>query len=190
MINRAFIIHGWEGDPLEGWFPWLKKELEKKNWDAYVPAMPNTSHPTIDAWVAFLSEVVDAVGASTFFVGHSIGCQAILRFLETLPDDAHVGGAVFVAPWMTLTGLETKEEEAIAKPWILTPINFEKVRTVCPRITAIFSDNDPFVPLTNQQLFKEKLGAKILTEHAKGHFSGSDQITELPSALEFILSYI
>jgi hypothetical protein len=27
--KRVFIIHGWEGYPEEGWFPWLKKELEK-----------------------------------------------------------------------------------------------------------------------------------------------------------------
>lgn len=27
MTRRAFIIHGWEGYPGEGWFPWLKKEI-------------------------------------------------------------------------------------------------------------------------------------------------------------------
>ena len=29
-MKRAFIIHGWDGYPAEGWFPWLKRELEKK----------------------------------------------------------------------------------------------------------------------------------------------------------------
>ena len=24
MTKRAFIIHGWDGYPDEGWFPWLK----------------------------------------------------------------------------------------------------------------------------------------------------------------------
>ena len=29
-MQRVFIIHGWDGYPEEGWFPWLKKELEAK----------------------------------------------------------------------------------------------------------------------------------------------------------------
>ena len=60
-------------------------------------------------------------------------------------------------------------------------------KKICPKITAIFSDNDPFVHLDNIKLFQEKLGAEITMEHAKGHFSGSDGITKLPSALDAIL---
>ena len=29
-MKKVFIIHGWEGYPEEGWFPWLKKELESR----------------------------------------------------------------------------------------------------------------------------------------------------------------
>jgi len=29
-MKRVFIIHGWGGNPEEGWLPWLKKELEAK----------------------------------------------------------------------------------------------------------------------------------------------------------------
>ena len=30
-MKRVFIIHGWDGYPEEGWFPWLKEELEKED---------------------------------------------------------------------------------------------------------------------------------------------------------------
>ena len=33
-MKRVYIIHGWEGYPEEGWFPWLKKELEDRGFDA------------------------------------------------------------------------------------------------------------------------------------------------------------
>ena len=52
---------------------------------------------------------------------------------------------------------------------------------------AIFSDNDPYVPLDNQEEFKGMLNAKIIIEHEKGHFSGSTGTIELPVVLEAIL---
>ena len=33
MNKRVFIAHGWDGYPEEGWFPWLKKELETKGFE-------------------------------------------------------------------------------------------------------------------------------------------------------------
>lgn len=185
-MKRAFIIHGWGGYPEEGWFPWLKSELEKHGFIVSVLAMPHPDEPTIDDWVGTLAHTVGTPNADTYFVGHSIGCQTILRYLETI--DTPVGGAVCVAGFFDLLGLETDDERAVAQPWLHTPIDFEKISTVCPRITAIFSDNDPFVSLKESSVaFKEKLGAKIVIEHDKGHFSGSDGITELPSALQAVL---
>ena len=35
---------------------------------------------------------------------------------------------------------------------------------------TIFSDNDPYVPLDNQDDFKIRLGSKIIIDHNKGHF--------------------
>jgi predicted alpha/beta hydrolase family esterase len=53
---------------------------------------------------------------------------------------------------------------------------------------AVFSDDDEVVPQESRKLFGERLGAKTATEHAKGHFSGSDGMKELPVVLEAILS--
>jgi predicted alpha/beta hydrolase family esterase len=52
---------------------------------------------------------------------------------------------------------------------------------------VIFSKDDPVVPFDeNLPIFRDKLGAEIIVEEGKGHFSGSDGVTELPSALEAI----
>ena len=57
-----------------------------------------------------------------------------------------------------------------------------------PKSIAIFSDNDPWVPLDNQDDFRDKLGSEIIIEHAKGHFSGGDnKCFELPIVLEKVL---
>jgi hypothetical protein len=189
-MKRVFIIHGWGGSPEEGWFPWLKSELEAKGFQVVVPAIPDPDEPKIETWVPFLSQLVGVADANTFFVGHSIGCQTILRYLETLPEGAKIGGAVFVAGWYNLRNLETEEEKQIAGPWVNTPRNDEKIRRTVNKAVAIFSDNDPFVLPENQESWRTKVGAKIILENDKGHFSGSDGINKLPSALESVLSMI
>ncbi len=182
MNKRVFIVHGWGGDPEEGWFPWLKQQLEKENVVVEVPEMPQTETPKMEAWVSHLEHVVGEVDEQTYFVGHSIGCQTILRFLAQLPEGKKVGGVVLVAPWMTLMN-QSSEEMEIARPWIETFIDFDKVKTRTQKFVAIFSDNDEFVPIENKELFEKHLNAKSSVEHEKGHFSGGDGIAELPSVL-------
>lgn len=38
---------------------------------------------------------------NTYFIGHSIGCQSIDRYLEILPSETKIGGVVYVAGWLT-----------------------------------------------------------------------------------------
>ena len=190
MQKRVFIIHGWSGYPKEGWFPWLKNELRARDIRVNVPKMPHADRPKINEWVSQLKKLVGKTDENTFFVGHSIGCQTILRYLETLSGNQKIGGAVFVAGWFTLVNLETSEEEKIAKPWLKKPINVSKIKKQLNKVVVIFSDNDSVVPQENQKIFKQKLGAKIIIEHKKGHFSGNDGIKKLPAALKALLQMI
>ncbi|MFH1174552.1 MAG: alpha/beta hydrolase [archaeon] len=187
-MKRVFIIHGWEGYPEEGWFPWLKQELESRGVQVAIPAMPNPQAPTIIDWTTYLAEQVGIPDKETFFVGHSIGCQAILRYLETLPNDTKIGGTVFVAGWIHLT--PTSSNDPVALPWLETPLQWEIIRRHVDTCTAIFSDNDEYVPLQDAQIFEEKLNAEIIIEYGKKHFSGSDNVTELPAALNALLHMI
>ena len=127
---------------------------------------------------------------NTYFIGHSIGCQTILRYLESLPKGVKVGGAVFVAGWFNLTPEATEEDGAygIAEPWLKTKINFKKVLAHTNKFVAIFSTNDPFVPDSESKIFKNKLNAKIILEKNKGHFSGGDKVTKLNSVLKELLA--
>lgn len=184
-MKRVFIIHGWAGNPDNCWFPWLKSELESRGFSVVTPAMPNPKIPEINSWVNHLQGEAGEPDENTYFVGHSVGCQTILRYLETL-ENKKIGGVVFVAPWIHLKGLDD-EEIKIAKSWIETPINYDKVLKATDKFTAIFSDNDQYVPIEDAEIFKEKLGAKIITEHEKGHFADDDKVFELPLALEELL---
>ena len=188
MKKRVFIIHGWEFKPKHNWYPWLKKELENRGFEVVIPEMPNTEEPEIDAWVKYLEEVVGEPDEQTYFIGHSIGCQAILRYLEKV--NKKIGGVVCVGGWFELIGIEEEGEDIlkVARPWLETPIDFEKVRNTTDKFTAILSDDDYYVSFEkHQKSFKENLGAEIIVEHNKGHFVRDDGVTELPSILESVL---
>ena len=142
--KRVFIVHGWDYNPSMNWYPWLKKELIDHGFEVFVPEMPNTSEPEISSWVEKLKKEVGKVDENTYFVGHSIGCQTIMRYLETLDSDIQIRGCVFVAGWFNLDNLEGEEVEAIAKPWIKTNINLDKVRAIVKKVAVFLSDNDPY----------------------------------------------
>jgi hypothetical protein len=170
--------------PNAGWLKWLNKELSSKGFKVFAPNMPDKENPKIDAWVNFLKKIVGKADKDTYFIGHSIGCQAILRYLES--QDNKVGGIIFVGGWFKVKGLESKEEEEIASPWVNTPINLEKVRKKINKIVSIVSDDDPFVSLENSKIFKERLGAKIIIEKGKRHYI--ENVTkQIPAVLKEFL---
>ncbi|OHB08656.1 MAG: hypothetical protein A3I19_01255 [Candidatus Zambryskibacteria bacterium RIFCSPLOWO2_02_FULL_38_13] len=186
-MKRVFIIHRWEGGSHDDWRPWLKNELEKRGFEVYVPDMPDTETPVIEKWVSHLSDIVGMPDNNTYFVGHSIGCQAILRYLETI--DTPVGGAIFVAGWFNLENLEDNDVKAIAKPWIETPINLKKIKSVLPKSTLIISDNDPFGCFKeNKTKFAQIITKEIVVPKA-GHFTKEDGFSELPKILSELKTF-
>lgn len=185
MKGKVYLIHGWGGDSEGGWFDWLKKVLPEKGFEVEAFDMPNTFKPKIEEWVGYLEEKIsqDEINERTYFIGHSIGCQTIMRFLEKLHKHKRIAGAIFVAGWFDLIGFEMEEEMEIAHPWIHNKINFERVLDHTNNFLAIFSDNDPYVKLDEVEKFKENLGAKTVVKKGLGHFN---EVSEIKEILDFV----
>jgi len=186
MTKRIFLVHGWGGAPDGNWFPWLKRELESKNFLVTIPTMPDTFKPKIEDWVKKLGDTIGEIDKDTYLIGHSIGCQTIMRYLETLSGESKVGGVIFVAGFFNLSdGLWDEEyTKEIAEPWLSTPIDFEKIKSHTTNFIDIASDDDPYVPLSDTEIFKNKLDAKIIILKNKGHMSDDAGVKELPVVLE------
>src|SRR2546426_9728830 len=108
--------------------PWLKEQLELKGFTVAAPAMPRTEAPAIGAWISHLRREVGETGEAAYYVGHSIGCQTIMRHLEQLPAGGTARGATFVAPRFGLTH-PTAEGGPLAQAWIRTSIDFARGRS-------------------------------------------------------------
>jgi hypothetical protein len=135
----------------------------------------------MDAWLQHLAKTVRSPDRDCFFIGHSLGCITILRYIEKLKENQEVGGAVLVAGFTDDLGYGE------LKTFFLQLPDWERIKARCTKFTAIHSDNDPYVPLKYGDVFKEKLGAEVIVEHGMRHFSGDDGITELPAVLDAVL---
>ncbi len=175
MKKTVFIIHGWGGGPKELLHKLLKKKLTENRFEVIAPKMPNADEPKINEWVNFLNGQVKNLDENTYFIGHSIGCQTIMRYLETLPEKTRVGKCIFIAGWFNLDNLESEKEKRIAKPWIDTPINFDKIKIITKEILVCISSNEFYGCVKeNSKIFKEKLGAKVIIEKNMGHFTDEE----------------
>ncbi len=188
MQKRAFLIHGWGGRPEGGFRPWLKKELESHGYHVEALAMPDSDTPVIDKWIPYLTASIRDPDKNTVLVGHSLGATALLMYLEQLPETASVGKVILVAGAFTKISGHTPEQQAIAKPWLETPFNFEKIRHSSKSIVAFFSDNDPWVPLKENSEVAKKLHAKIVVEHNMSHYNEDAGIREVPAVLKEIVA--
>ena len=178
---RAVLVHGFAGHPLHGWRPWLKQELESRGWSVSIPAMPHADAPVCSEWVEAISQAVGSPVSSCALVGHSLGCMAILRYLDTLAPGHAVGTVVLVAGFGSDTARPGFES------FIHPPLNWPSLRSRASRFVALHSDNDRFIPLSEGEFLHRQLGAELIVQKGMGHFSSSEGTTRLPVALEKLL---
>ena len=190
-MNKIYIVHCWDGTKNDGWYPWLDKKISNTDNEVIRFNMPDTANPKIKEWVSELEKQVSELDENTYFVGHSIGCQTIMRYLEK-QDVKNIGGILFVAPWLDLLTEAVSDEESynIAQPWLNNPIDFEKIKNSTNKITCIFSDDDYFVALEQERKFKEILNAKTIIVKEKGHISAEDGVEELEDIYNALIDII
>jgi len=188
---RAFIIHGYLSYPAEAWLPWMKAELERRNYTVALPAMPAPDCPIISEWIAFIAQLVGEPDENTVMVGHSMGCQAVIRYLETLGTAGKaVGRTVLVAGGFPPNLSPAEAERRIhgntaLLPWFTTSVDPRKVKSAAGKCTVILSADDPYLDVAQTvALFRTNLDPEIIIENGQGHFNEDDKVVELPAALK------
>ena len=179
MIERVTIVPRWAGSPSSDWYPWLSRELSGRDGlDVEVLEMPNYQTPVIEQCVAALREHLGEnlrALAGTILVGHSVGCQALMRYLASLEpadgDGDGVGPArlVCVAGWW-----KVDEPWPSIRPWIDTSIDLPRLRAATPSgLSVLLSDNDPFTAdwRDNGSMWEQRLDADVRVFPERKHFN-------------------
>jgi predicted alpha/beta hydrolase family esterase len=177
--RRLIVIHRWAGRPDAVFYPWLRREIRRSMRDAFdevrIPLMPEPDAPVIERWVEAIGEVVGRPTSSlarTVLLGHSVGCQAILRWLATLPAGHRIAGALLVAGWWSVDA-----PWDTIRPWIDAPFDVARARQAIGRARVLLSDDDPFTrdAAATAALFRERLGAEPTIVKGAGHFNRSEE---------------
>jgi predicted alpha/beta hydrolase family esterase len=188
MAKRVYIIHAWDESPTSCWYQWLKQQLEAQGIAVFVPEieMPNPNAPEVEPWVKTLHDILPDPDEDTLLIGHSVGCQAIMRYLASLDDGLRIGQAAFVAPWTHLINLGDDSME-IARPWLGTMLDWQTIRGRCSKFVAFFSDDDEWVPLSEATVFKDRLDAEAKIMYQMAHFDTIAQFPELLNEVQSLL---
>lgn len=177
--KKIVFVHGHGGVEGESWPYWLDREATRCGFDFIALSMPNPMYPQVSEWVGFLKEQEIKVDKDTYFVGHSLGCITIARFLESLSPRTVAAGCILISGFSSLPNIP------LLSDFCLLPLDFSKVKKHAKEFVCILSDNDHVIPPEETEEFSRKLGARTIVEHDKGHFRYD--VKELPSVLNTIL---
>jgi uncharacterized protein len=186
MKPRVVLVPRWGGTPSHDFYPWLRTELDALGVELSALHLPDPGTPTIETWVpavrAAIDDVVAAPGPPPIVVGHSVGCQALMRALAGFERQV-ASACLLVAAWWSVD-----EPWPSIRPWIDTPFDHERTRAAASRFSALLSDDDPFTRdhAETATLFRERLGADVRVVPGAKHFNGAREPAVLTSICELI----
>lgn len=183
-MKNALILHGTSNTVHDNWFPWLKEELVKKGYKAWIPSLPGADRPNIERYNNFIFPKWK-FDKESVLIGHSSGAVAILGILENLPEGVVIERAIFVA------GLKDNEDlkwEALDELFT-KPFEWEKIKSHCKKFIILHSDNDPYATLSHAQHLAEKLKGDLVIFKDQKHFSVTtmgEVYRRFPQILEYL----
>lgn len=183
-MKNVLILHGTANNSQGNWFPWLKKELEKRGYKVWCPDLPQAKNPDMARYRAFIFGNKDwEFNSETTIVGHSSGGVAALKILQKFPKGTMIEKCITVGAfkethgWTDIVGLFTE------------PFDFRAIKSHAKHFIVFHSDDDPWVPLSDGKFIYSALGAEFVFMKGQGHFNleKGPQYKQFPELLEKIL---
>ena len=151
-MKYAIIFHGTGGHPEENWFPWLKNELRKYDYEVIIPQFPtlpkfeiSESH-TPEKWFEVFEKYKKYLDSDTILIGHSLGGGFLLRVLEKI--NVKVKAAIFVAPSVGVKPIKYWEGD---KLFVEKPFDWNRIRESAQKFIVFHSEDDPFICIRNSE---------------------------------------
>ena len=180
---KIIVLHGWGENPASFWYPYLRRELEKKGWKVEIPQLPNTNDPKLSEQLDFcLSNL--KFDDQTILITHSSGTPLALAILEKIPGkiSKFISVAGYSSPLKAkVDNLDTKN---IKDFW-----DWKEIKKHCDQFIFINADNDPWGANDEQgREMAEKLGGKLIVNHDghMGSVSFNQPYKEFPLLLTLI----
>lgn len=175
-MKRALILQGWYQKTDSNWYPWLKSELQKKDYEVFLPDLPtiHTDELDMQAMMDFIVKNFK-IDENTVVFGHSIGAVLALRLAER-----YKFAKLFLVAGWDFNDLTTEHQSFWGKP-----TNHDLIKKNVKEIYCLSSDNDPYYTASTVEDMSKRLGGKFSLVPGAGHFTKKFGITSLPQVLKF-----
>jgi len=164
------------------WFPWIQKQLTRKDLVCQTPEMPRSYNPNYNDHERVMNQI--DISNETTLVGHSCGGGFLLRYLS---DHKNIvpKKVIIVAPWLDL---EKHLQELNPKSEYFD-FTVDQKLTERTNLVCIYSTDDNKCILDTVEYIKKELpNADFLAFSDKGHFTEPDLGSkEFPELLAEIL---
>ena len=184
MKNNYFIIHGSFGNPFVNWFPYLRKEIEKKGLEVYTPDFPTgVGYQNYENWEKLLKVYLDSelINENTTIFAHSIAPIFVCKFL--IYNKVKIKRLVFVCGFNNYLGIN-EEYDNVNKSMYTN--NLVEIKNYCNDIVCYYSDNDPYVKYEVEKEFADTITDKQFVIENGGHLNSESGYTEFSELLEYI----
>ncbi|WP_439243246.1 RBBP9/YdeN family alpha/beta hydrolase [Lonepinella sp. BR2474] len=183
MLEKIYITHGYTAHSQKHWFPWLKVRLENQKIFTQIFDMPNSTEPDPQQWLEFHQQHIPQLDQHCYFIGHSLGCIATLRFLQQAK--MQIGGIILVSGFAEkLPNLPELDD------FNKTPLNFTALIQQIPKRVVIASDDDDVVNVQFTRNLAQNLQANYIEVSGYRHFLDRQGVTELPLVYEEIMKMV
>jgi uncharacterized protein len=184
-MKNAILLQG-AGETQESyWLPYVKRELEKRDYKVWLPQLPEINNPKLEFVIPYILEKGE-FNQETVMIGHSAGGPFILSVLEKIK--VKIKKAIMVA------GLSepSTDDDALnewQKGFLQDKYDWDKIRTHCDEFVFINSVNDPWGCNDKQgrKLF-DKLGGTLIL-NKEGHM-GSDKFHQPYKQFPLLLTLV
>ena len=181
---KYVIIHGTLGNPNENRFPRLKKYLEEKEHQVRVPHFPTPENQKPEIRCDKLRNQVPFVfDSNTILIGHSLGAVYILDILDRERKEP-IKKAILVSGFLNALGNETFD--TLNAPFIKENYNRNQIKQNAEEIIILHGDNDPYVPLSEAQLLKNKTDWTLEVIPNWGHLNKAAGYTTFEEILKYL----
>ena len=165
----------WNGD-------YLTKQLVAKA-QIIRPRMPLQDNAKYQEWAIHFERYIPKLKANSILIGESLGGIFLAKYLAENKFPKKLLSVYLVCPPFD----NSLPEEDLVGGFVL-PSDLSLIQKNCQRLTLLFSNNDPVVPVAHADKFAKKLPkAKIVVyKHIDGHF----QVSGFPEIVTMIKSDI
>ncbi|ALB46499.1 RBBP9/YdeN family alpha/beta hydrolase [Clostridium beijerinckii] len=184
--TNIYVIHGYTSSSQSEWFPWLKEQFKNSPVKVNIPDMPDSGSPHLDQWIKHLRKNVLNIDENTIFIGHSLGCVTLLRYI--LEKNIKIKGAILVSGFINENPMDEQTEGL--QEFIDEPLDIAGIKSLITSIIVITATNDDIVPTEATQKLAKELDANLIILSEGKHFIARDGYTDFPILLNEIKKLI